>query len=105
MPVHLTDDYQAIGWKYYIVYTVWIAFEFVYLYFTVVETKGKDGPLPLEEISRLFDGDDVVQDIQFAGETAAVDRTFAGSPVDDEKKGSIDAIEHKEQKPLQTLSA
>lgn len=49
---------DAIGWKYYIVYTVWIAFEFVYLYFTVIETKGKNGPLPLEEIAQLFDGDE-----------------------------------------------
>ncbi len=48
----------ALGWKYYIVYTVWLAFEFVWLYFTIIETKGKFGPLPLEEIAALFDGED-----------------------------------------------
>ena len=45
----------AIGWKYYIVYCVFLAFEFGYLYLYVVETKGKNGPLPLEEIAALFD--------------------------------------------------
>jgi MFS family permease len=49
---------DALNWRYYIVYCVWIAFEFVYLYFTVIETKGKNGPLPLEEIAALFDGDE-----------------------------------------------
>lgn len=47
---------KALDWKYYIIYTVWIAFEFVFLYLYLVETKGKNGPLPLEEIAALFDG-------------------------------------------------
>jgi hypothetical protein len=49
---------DALNWKYYIVYCVWLAFEFGYLYFTVIETLGKNGPLPLEEISALFDGEE-----------------------------------------------
>jgi hypothetical protein len=49
---------DALNWKYYIVYCVWLLFEFVYLYFTVIETLGKNGPLPLEEISALFDGEE-----------------------------------------------
>ena len=54
----------ALQWRYYIVYSCWLAFEFVYLYFTVVETKGKNGsPLPLEEIARLFDGEDARPDV------------------------------------------
>lgn len=57
----------ALEWKYYIVYTCWIAFEFVYLYFTVIETKGKNGPLPLEEIAVLFDKDNQSADISGAG--------------------------------------
>ena len=44
-----------IAWKYYIVYCCWIAFEFVFLYFFIVETKG----LSLEETAALFDGEDV----------------------------------------------
>jgi hypothetical protein len=49
---------DALNWKYYIVYCVWLAFEFGYLYFTVIETLGKNGPLPLEEIAALFDGEE-----------------------------------------------
>ncbi|PBK90183.1 hexose transporter [Armillaria gallica] len=53
-----------IGWKYYIVYVCWIAFECVFLYFYVVETKG----LTLEETAVIFDGDDVTdQFVQAAG--------------------------------------
>lgn len=46
---------QAMGWKYYIVYCAWIAFEFVFLYFMIVETKN----LTLEETAALFDGEDL----------------------------------------------
>jgi len=52
-----------LGWKYYVVYTVWLAFEFVWLYFTIIETKGKNGPLPLEEIAALFDGEEARREI------------------------------------------
>lgn len=31
----------AIGWKYYIVYCAWIAFELVFVYFFIIETKGR----------------------------------------------------------------
>ncbi|KAI0055785.1 hexose transporter [Artomyces pyxidatus] len=44
---------EAISWKYYIVYCCWIAFELVYCYLFVVETKG----LSLEETAALFDQD------------------------------------------------
>lgn len=54
----------VLAWKYYVIYTVWIAFEFVWLYFTIIETKGPNGPLPLEEISALFDGEDARREIQ-----------------------------------------
>jgi len=38
---------------------------FVYLYFTVIETKGKNGyPRPLEEIGALFDGHEVTAHLQ-----------------------------------------
>ncbi|EJC97804.1 hexose transporter [Fomitiporia mediterranea MF3/22] len=43
----------ALGWKYYIVYCVWLAFELVYCCFFIVETKG----LSLEQTAALFDGD------------------------------------------------
>lgn len=46
---------EALNWKYYIIYCVVLAFEFVYCYLFVVETRGKHGPLPLEEIAAIFD--------------------------------------------------
>jgi hypothetical protein len=70
---------ESLEWRYYIVYTVWIGFEFVYLYFTIVETKGKNGhPLPLEEISALFDGDEVREDIAASTEAAVVEKPYKG---------------------------
>lgn len=48
-PIALND----IGWKYYIVYCVWLAVELIVVYFFYIETKNT----PLEEIARHFDGD------------------------------------------------
>jgi len=45
-----------IGWKYYIVYVCFIAFELVFCYFYVVETKNRT----LEETAALFDGEEAV---------------------------------------------
>jgi MFS family permease len=42
---------QAIGWKLYIVYIVWICIEIVTIYFFFVETAGKT----LEEMREIFD--------------------------------------------------
>ncbi|TXT06102.1 hypothetical protein VHUM_03575 [Vanrija humicola] len=46
----------AIQWRYYIVFCVFIAFEVVFIYLFLIETRGQDGPLPLEEIAELFEG-------------------------------------------------
>lgn len=48
---------QNIAWKYYIFYCCWLAFQFVFLYFMIVETKN----LTLEETAALFDGEDLSQ--------------------------------------------
>ena len=53
-----------IGWKYYIVYCCWIAFELVFCYFFIVETKG----LSLEETAALFDGEDAQRAVTAAHE-------------------------------------
>ncbi|WOO79084.1 Lactose permease [Vanrija pseudolonga] len=45
-----------IHWKYYIVFCAFLAFEFVYCFFFVMETRGPNGPLPLEEIAAIFEG-------------------------------------------------
>lgn len=48
-PIALED----IGWKYYIVYCIWLGFELVFVWFYYIETKNT----PLEEIAKHFDGD------------------------------------------------
>lgn len=48
-----------IAWKYYIVYVCWIAFELVYCYLFVIETKNRT----LEETAALFDGDEALETI------------------------------------------
>ncbi|WOO86159.1 Lactose permease [Vanrija pseudolonga] len=47
---------DAIHWKYYIVFCVFLAFQVFYCYLFVIETRGPNGPLPLEEIAALFEG-------------------------------------------------
>ena len=42
---------EAIAWKYYIVYVVWLAIETVIIWFLYPETKGPT----IEELSRLFE--------------------------------------------------
>ena len=44
---------QNIGWKYYIVYCVFLVFEIAIVWKYYIETKG----IPLEEIVKMFDGD------------------------------------------------
>lgn len=44
---------KHIGWKYYIVYDVWIVLELIVVYFFYIETRYT----PLEEIAKHFDGE------------------------------------------------
>ena len=48
-----------LGWKYYIVYVCWIAFETVYWYLFIIETKNRT----LEETAALFDGEVAAEQI------------------------------------------
>ncbi|KAG9313567.1 hexose transporter [Chiua virens] len=50
---------EALGWKYYLVYVCWLACEFVFLWFFIVETKNRT----LEETAALFDGEDALDRI------------------------------------------
>jgi sugar porter (SP) family MFS transporter len=44
---------KNIEWKYYIVYDCWLLVELIFIYFYIVETKGKT----LEETAAMFDGE------------------------------------------------
>lgn len=57
---------DALSWKYYIVYVCWLAFEFVFLWFFLIETKNRT----LEETAALFDGDDALDQIANRAEGA-----------------------------------
>ncbi|KIJ14336.1 L-arabinose isomerase [Paxillus involutus ATCC 200175] len=50
---------NALGWKYYLVYCGWLAVELVFVWFFIVETKGRT----LEETAALFDGEKMPQQI------------------------------------------
>lgn len=52
---------ERLGWKYYLVYVGWLAFELVYVVLFVVETKDRT----LEETAAMFDGDDTVMDLAY----------------------------------------
>ncbi|KDR80298.1 hypothetical protein GALMADRAFT_62198 [Galerina marginata CBS 339.88] len=53
---------DAIAWKYYLVYVVWLFFEGVFLYFFVIETKNRT----LEETAALFDGEEAAEQLAAA---------------------------------------
>ncbi|KAI0828601.1 general substrate transporter [Trametes gibbosa] len=53
---------DKIGWKYYIVYCAFLAFELGFLYFFVIETQNRT----LEETAALFDGDELAHIAQAA---------------------------------------
>ncbi|KAI0767883.1 hypothetical protein BC629DRAFT_1596147 [Irpex lacteus] len=69
-----------IGWKYYIVYCCWIAFELVFCYFFIVETRG----LSLEETAALFDGEEATRAVTTAHE-------IRHDEVDDKTSGELKA--------------
>ncbi|CAA7260767.1 unnamed protein product [Cyclocybe aegerita] len=74
---------NALGWKYYLVYVAWLAFETVFCYFFIVETKNRS----LEETAALFDGDDTVAMI--AGK-AAEQAGITHAPVTDKSSTASD---------------
>jgi hypothetical protein len=66
----------------YIVYCCWLLFELIYIFLFLVETKGKT----LEETAAMFDGKEVVQNIENVGNEAAhrSRRRFGGFEKKDE---------------------
>ncbi|KAK9378528.1 general substrate transporter [Kockiozyma suomiensis] len=76
---------DAIQWKYYIVYCVWIGVEAVVVYFFFPETGGKS----LEEIAEVFDGPDANVGIH----AIALERDY-----DVEKMAEIEHVDLVEKK-------
>ena len=58
------------------------------LYFTIIETVGKNGPLPLEVTNFLFDGDDKLARLEQHGRDAVLKGAVAvGEAKDEEQTG------------------
>jgi hypothetical protein len=88
-----------LAWKYYIFYCVFLVFELAFLWRYMIETKGKNGPLSLEEIAALFDGEgsevhlaNLARD-NINGETRMEN-------VDDKKGGDYEHVEESDVKDL-----
>ena len=64
-----------------IVYCVFLAFEFGFLYMYLIETKGRT----LEETAALFDGEDAVKELHDAAAGGVVDEKASDSFREDEK--------------------
>ncbi|KAH9859167.1 hexose transporter [Lenzites betulinus] len=67
-----------LGWKYYIVYVCWLAFEVCFIFRFLIETKNRT----LEETAALFDGEDTADHL---AEHAAVNAGLSDSQSDQEK--------------------
>ncbi|CAL1706001.1 unnamed protein product [Somion occarium] len=76
---------DAIGWKYYLVYVCWLAFEAGFVYIYVIETKNRT----LEETAALFDGDETAARL---AEDAAK-RAGVSDHISEKDKGSATEIE------------
>jgi MFS family permease len=61
---------DALAWKYYIVYCVFLGFEVFVIYSFLIETRYT----PMEEIAKYFDGDSAVD----VGEVATADMKERG---------------------------
>jgi len=83
---------DAIKWKYYLVYTIWLCFELAYIFAFAVETKGRS----LEETAALFDGEDAVLEIEAR---AKGDITEEGHNTPDEKASDA-FVEHHSAAPV-----
>lgn len=53
---------EALAWKYYIFYCVFLLFEVFIIYFFLVETRYT----PLEEIAKFFDGESAIDVAEIA---------------------------------------
>ncbi|KAF8206409.1 general substrate transporter [Mycena galopus ATCC 62051] len=80
---------QRIGWIYYVVYLGWLAVELLFIWFYVVETKGRT----LEETAILFDGEDKREDLANMGGEAATAHLSRGIALQDRTRSDEDAAD------------
>jgi len=83
---------NALGWKYYLVYCVFLAFELGFTYLFIIETKNRS----LEETAAIFDGKEVAEALHAK---AVADAGLAGAPKGQrtpslEEKVGDDVVEH-----------
>ncbi|TFK64847.1 hexose transporter [Pluteus cervinus] len=76
-----------LGWKYYLVYLVWLMFETVFCFIYIVETKN----LTLEETAALFDGEEALANLAHPV-VAARSRSSDGG---DNEKAEIEGVRSK----------
>lgn len=79
---------EAIQWKYYMVYCVFIVFEILVVYFFIVETRYT----PLEEIAKYFDGDAVDVGQIAVAEVKEKNLEYAGGKEDTAKGEHVETI-------------
>lgn len=79
---------DALAWKYYIVYCVFLGFEVFVIYSFLIETRYT----PMEEIAKYFDGEDAVD----VGQIAAADLKEQGIIASDDKGTATIHIEKNE---------
>ncbi|RPD54434.1 general substrate transporter [Lentinus tigrinus ALCF2SS1-7] len=78
---------KALGWKYYLVYVCWLAFEIGFIWRYLIETKNRT----LEETAALFDGEDTAERLaHHAAENLGIPPADGHS---DGEKGSSEDIE------------
>jgi len=87
-----------IHWKYYIVYTIWLAFELFIVYTFYIETRNT----PLEEIVKHFDGDSALLGGVAANEksrqlAAEIDLSIPTIESVDPEKGHVVVLQENEQ--------
>lgn len=80
---------DSIGWKYYIVYCVWILVEILTVYMVFPETHNRT----LEELSFMFEGKEVQDKVQ-----QNVDKVLQFEMDDVQRRSSKDGVATAEQR-------
>ncbi|KAF7312256.1 Hexose transporterarabidopsis thliana mutm-like protein-1 [Mycena indigotica] len=91
---------DAIGWMYYLVYLGWLVLELIFIYFFIVETKGRT----LEETAIIFDGEQRQEDLAHMGGEAATTHLSRAIVLQERSSRSIKQ-EHDNMAGVEPLSS